>query len=189
MELILAQDLEAWRLIDRREVYSNPRIKVSVDTVKLPDGRVIDDYYQVRLTDFAAIFAETRDGRILVLRHYKHGAGRVCLALPGGHREAGEAWQACAERELLEETGHAAGSWRELGSFVQNDNRYCGEAHYFIARDCVPVAEISHGDLEEMQLILMSRKELMAAARRGEFASIGQIALVALATHPELGAV
>jgi ADP-ribose pyrophosphatase len=183
----MAQDLEPWRLIDRREDYSNSRITVSVDTLRLPDGRVIDDYYQVRLTDFAAIFAETKEGRILVLRQYKHGAGRVCLSLPGGHREDGEDWQACAERELLEETGHAGGSWRKLGHFVQNDTRYCGEARYYIARDCVPVAPVAHGDLEEMQLIHMSRAELMAAARRGEFASIGQIALVALATHPELG--
>ncbi len=185
----MPNDPETWRLIERREIHSNPRVKIFVETIQLPDGRIIDDYYRVRLTDFAAVFAQTVEGRILVLRQYKHGAGRVCLTLPGGHREADEDWRVCAERELLEETGYAAASWRDLGSFVQNDNRFCGEARYFLARGCVPAAPIAHGDLEDMQLLQMTREELIAAARRGEFASVAQIALVTLATHPDFGAV
>ena len=38
-------------------------------------------------------------------RHGSHGAGK--LALPGGHLELQESWDACARREVLEETGLA----------------------------------------------------------------------------------
>jgi len=61
----MARELQNWRLIARREVHSGPRITISVDTVELPDGTIVDDYYRLRLIDFAVIFARTREGRIL----------------------------------------------------------------------------------------------------------------------------
>src|SRR6266481_1271213 len=126
--------LKSWRRLARREVFSAPpRVSVTIDTVELPDGRIVDDYYRVRLEDAVSVFAQTQDGRILTLRQYKYGPERITLSFPGGHREDHETWQNCARRELLEETGYQAETWRDLGAYVHNDNRGCGLQRFFMA--------------------------------------------------------
>jgi 8-oxo-dGTP diphosphatase len=79
-----------------------------------------------------------RDGKLLLgKRKGSHGAGEY--AYPGGHLEHGESIQACAAREVLEETGMQIGEVRFLR--VMNSMRYAPR-HYV---DIAVVAE-THGD-------------------------------------------
>jgi ADP-ribose pyrophosphatase len=72
-----------WTVISSREVLdASPFLKVRVETIELPDGRRIPDYYQLEMPSFACIFAETIDGRVIVYRQYRHGTRRVGLVLP-----------------------------------------------------------------------------------------------------------
>lgn len=65
--------------------------------VQWPDGQ------HVRV-GVAVLVQCPETGRVLVGRRKgSHGAGTY--ALPGGHLEMGESWEACARREVLEETG------------------------------------------------------------------------------------
>jgi ADP-ribose pyrophosphatase len=53
-----------WTVISGRDVLdASPFLKVRVETIELPDGRRIPDYYQREMPSFACIFAETIDGR------------------------------------------------------------------------------------------------------------------------------
>jgi ADP-ribose pyrophosphatase len=183
--------LENWSVIESRTLLSAPPyLDVRAERVALPDGRVVEDYYQVDITPFVCVFAEagaeTGDNKILVIRQYKHGAKQVSLTFPGGHIDAGEAPLDAARRELLEETGFAAGRWLSLGGYVINANQGCGMAHLFVAKQCRKVSQPDSGDLEAMEIMLLSRAEIFAAARRGDFVLLNQIALFSLATHPEL---
>jgi ADP-ribose pyrophosphatase len=54
------------------------------------------------------------DGRILMVRQYRHAAGRFLWELCAGRREPGESWLKAAQRELREETGFRAGRLRKL---------------------------------------------------------------------------
>lgn len=177
-----------WTVLESREVYSKPPyLSVNVQRVRLPDGRVVDNFHRLVMPDYVLIWPETADGRVLTLRQYKHGVGEVSLTFPAGTMTAGEDPLACAKRELLEETGYAAGSWRSLGRYVTHGNSFGHAGHLFVATECRKVAEPHSGDLEEMELLSMSRGELMQAAKNGEFKLMSQIAVLALVTHPELG--
>jgi ADP-ribose pyrophosphatase len=174
-----------WTVLSETPLLSLPPfIDVSTQRVALPDGRVVDDYYQVRMPDFAVICPVLEDGRFLLQRSYRHGPRRICLNFPGGHLSPGEAAVAAARRELLEETGHAAPEWQDLGSFVTNANHRCQTAHFFKAVGCKPVAAPDSGDLEELEHVAMSYDEVVAAIRDGEFALTTQVAMFSLATHP-----
>lgn len=179
---------DVWKVLETRDVFAAPPwLKVQSQRVALPDGRLVDDYHRVILPDYAMMFCETEDGRVLVLRQYKHGVGAVSLTFPAGTFNAGEDAFDCARRELMEETGYVAGEWRALGRYVTHANAYGNAAHLFHATDCRKVAEANSGDLEEMELLLMTREEMFAAAAAGEFMLTSQIGMLALVTHPVLG--
>ena len=99
--------MKPWRTIERRVEFSGGPIReIAKETVLLPDGRIIPDFYTARMGDYALVYAVTVEGTVLMLRQYKHGVRRVCLTFPGGYVAPGEDPAVAAERELLEETGY-----------------------------------------------------------------------------------
>jgi len=172
-----------WTVVSEREVLSRPPfITVSAQTIDLPDGRRIDDYYQIQLGDFAIVYAETEDRRLLMLRSYRHGPRKVCFSFPGGGVGSEETPARAAERELLEETGFEADRWQPLGSFITNSNQRCQTAHFFRADGCRRVAKADSGDLEDSEVVLVTLTEARAILHRGDLASLSHVALLALAT-------
>lgn len=177
--------LQRWEVLNSCEVFvASPWIKVSVEQVRLPDGRVVDDYHQIVLGESAVIFAQTRDGRVIMERQYKHGIGKVTLVLPAGLIEDGENAMVAAQRELLEETGYTSDDWCPLGSFVAHGNYSCFKLHVFMARNAQRVAKPHSGDLEDMEIVLMKPEAILNAIREGEITLLGTVATIALATNP-----
>jgi ADP-ribose pyrophosphatase len=103
-----------WKLLTSERVLSNSWLTVSQNRYQLPDGAIVEDYYVIQRKDFALIVAQDQDG-ILLVRQFRPATGQFYLALPGGYLDAGETPEAAAERELREETGHAATDFRVIG--------------------------------------------------------------------------
>ena len=147
-----------WEVLGRRAVYSCPPwMTVELHTVRLPDGRIVEDYHRIVLPDYSVMYVETSDGRVVVERQYKHGVGHATLTLPAGLISPGEEPVVGARRELLEETGYEADGWESLGTFVQNSNYAGSRAHVFRARNARRVAEPDSGDLEHIEIVLMTQ--------------------------------
>lgn len=177
--------LQPWKTLKTKDlVVAPPWLTLSIEQVQLPNGRVVDDYYHLRLQDYAMIFAQIPDGRVVMLRQYKHGVGRVSLMLPGGGLAAGESPLAAAQRELLEETGYTAEHWQPLPGFVTSANYRGSQGYIFTAQNAQKVAEPNSGDLEDMEVVLMTPEAVITAVKTGEVVVLGALAAIALALNP-----
>ena len=74
-----------------------------------------------------------------------------------------------------------------MGTFVGNGNYGGGKAHMFLARQARLVAEPNSGDLEDMEIVLMSTAEIVEALRQGQVELLSTVAAIALATSPLFG--
>jgi ADP-ribose pyrophosphatase len=92
----------------------------------------------VERADSSAVVAVDDDDGVLLVRQLREAARRPLLELPAGTVEEGETPLACAQRELAEETGLAAASWRP-GPVVFASPGYSRERiHFFSASDLAP---------------------------------------------------
>jgi ADP-ribose pyrophosphatase len=107
------------RLLSSRAVYRGPVFWVSADDVLEPGGvRARRDV--VHHSGSVVILAVDDSGkapRLLLERQYRHAANGFLWELPAGRVDPGEKELAAAKRELLEETGYAASSWRRILKF------------------------------------------------------------------------
>ena len=99
----------------------------------------------------------------------------------GGYLDEGEQPLEAARRELLEETGYEAEEWRPLGRYAVDANRGCGVGHLFLAIGARKVAEPAADDLEEQELLTLTREQVETALAAGEFEVMSWAATMALA--------
>ncbi|MBN1580875.1 MAG: NUDIX hydrolase [Anaerolineae bacterium] len=176
--------MQPWKTRSRRTILDRGKfLVVEEHSVELPDGRVIDGWPWVISPDFVNVVAVTPQGELLCFRQTKYAVEGVSFSVVGGYIEEGENPLTAAQRELLEETGYQADEWTALGCYPVDGNRGAGKAHFFLARGARPVAEIDADDLEEQQLLLLSRFEVETALLSGEFKLLPWAAIVGLALH------
>jgi ADP-ribose pyrophosphatase len=178
----LSDSLQTWKTLSRRTILEHSKyLTVEEHVVELPDGRVIEHWPWIVTPNFINVVAITVEGEFLCFRQTKYGVDGTSLAVVGGYIDPGEDPLEAAKRELLEETGHEAAEWIDLGSYRVGASRGIALAHFYLARDARRVAAPNADDLEEQILLRLSHAEVKAALARGEFKVLPWAAVVALA--------
>lgn len=101
-----------------QEVYKGCLLHAFCDTVKLPDGSHAKREYLVH-PGAVMIVPLLHDAhgvlQVILERQYRYPMGRVMIEFPAGKLDPGESSLACAQRELIEETGYRANEWALAG--------------------------------------------------------------------------
>lgn len=174
--------MQPWKTRSREKVLDYGRfLVVEQHTIELPDGRTLSDWPWLVTPDYVNVAVVTTAGEFLCFRQTKYAVDGISLAAVGGYLDPGEEPLAAAQRELLEETGYESPDWLSLGQYAVDGNRGAGAAHLFLARQARRVAEVKADDLEEQQLLRLSRAEVEAALAAGEFKVLAWAAVMAMA--------
>lgn len=178
------KELRVWETVSRNTILEHGKfLTVENHVVKLPDGRIIPDWPWLIIPSAAIVLAVTADEQFLCFRQTKYAVAGTTLATVGGMLEPDEAPLEAAKRELLEEMGYASADWVSLGSHLLDPNRGIATMHLFLARNARKVAEPDSDDLEDQEMVFLSRKEIFQALRAGEFQVIAWSAVVAMALN------
>ena len=102
-------------LVSTRRIFDGKIINLRIDTVTLPNGKEAKREI-VEHPGAVAVVPLLPDGRIIMVRQYRHAVGKALLEIPAGKLDRGEIPEQCAARELEEETGYACNQLRSLTS-------------------------------------------------------------------------
>jgi len=174
--------MQPWKTLSKQTLLNHSKyLTVENHAVELPNGQIISDWPWIITPDYINVVAITEGGKFLCFRQTKYAVDGTTLAPVGGYLEPGEDSLIAAQRELLEETGYQAPDWMRLGGYVVDGNRGAGTGYLFLARNAHKVAPPNADDLEEQQLLHLSRAEVETALAAGEFKVLAWATVVALA--------
>jgi ADP-ribose pyrophosphatase len=97
--------------ISSRSVYCGDLLHVKEDRVALPDGREATREYILH-PGAVAVIPLLDNGEVVLERQFRYPLHRELYEIPAGKLDPGETPLLCGQRELLEETGYVARSWR-----------------------------------------------------------------------------
>jgi rSAM/selenodomain-associated transferase 1 len=163
-------------LVSSELVSASPWRAVLHDRLRGPSGETDYGYLAVPRAVFVA--AVTTGGELLLVRQYRHPVRDWTLEVPAGSVAEGEAPLEAAQRELREETGGSAASWRHLGTFFSSSAHISLRSDAFLALE-VELTEPAPEEGEAIDVVRIPLEDAIARARAGGFAE-GQTALTIL---------
>ena len=120
------------RVHEVREIHRGKVFRLDQERVTLPNG-FTTTLEVIRHPGASAMVGILEDGRVTLIRQYRHAVGRVIWEIPAGTLSPGEDPEECARRELREETGYEGERFDKLGEMVPVPGYSDETIHIFLA--------------------------------------------------------
>lgn len=161
-------------VLSRRPIYDGRIVKLSVQRVLLPNGAQTD-LEVIEHPGASTILPFLDPEQVLLIRQHRHCAGGDILEVPAGTLQPGETPEACARREIEEETGYRAGRLEPLGWIWTTPGFTSEKIFLFVAHDLAPGRPSTDAD-EVIAVEHMSFRDALERAVRGEITDAKTIA-------------
>jgi ADP-ribose pyrophosphatase len=127
--------------ISSRRVYTGRVVSLDVDTVRFPNGTE-GELEMIRHSGASAVVpvleVPNEETKVILIRQYRYAAEGYVFEIPAGRLEEGEAPEACARRELKEETGYTAETVTPLTTIFTTPGFTDERIHLFLASGLRP---------------------------------------------------
>lgn len=169
-----------------RTVHDSGFSQLRIDTVRTPDGEIIEREVIGHL-DAVAVVPVDRDGTVVLVRQYRHAVGQRLLEIPAGLLDVdAEAPAAAAHRELAEEVGLAAGRLEYLTRFHNSAGWSDERTTIYLGQDlsdAVADGFVAEHEEADMEIVRMPLDELVAMASAGDLSDAKTVVGVLLAAR------
>lgn len=171
--------------LSTRRVYEGAVINLRVDRVRMSTGHETGREV-VEHSGAVTVVAVDGEGRVLLVRQHRYAAGRSLLELPAGTLDRDETPDACAARELEEETGFRPGRIERLGGFFVSPG-YCTEyIQVYLATNLQP-GRAGGDDDEDIRALSLPLTEVLRLVEAGELEDAKSLAALFLYLRRERG--
>lgn len=180
--------LEKWELLEEYDISPSSWFPLFRHKVKLPNGRIVDDYYLSKVGDVSMIVPITIKKEIVFVRQYKHGAGEVIIELPAGRIKTGHKPGDVAVNELVEETGYHTDRLVHLGTILGEPSKDSFRVYGYLAKDLEIRYPQKFDDNEDIEVISVPVQKIDEMIKSGKIRASDTIAFIKLAQlkAPEL---
>ncbi|HEX7844763.1 MAG TPA: NUDIX hydrolase [Chitinophagaceae bacterium] len=162
-----------WTTLSSEYLFNDLWFKVRRDKCETPQGKIIEPYYVYEFPTWVTALPVTEDGKVIMVRQYRHALGEVCLETPGGCMDdTDKNFEDAIARELLEETGYSFSSYEYLGKVSPNPSTNNNLMHMFLATGGKKVAdqhldaneeiEVEYYTIDELKQLLKENRIIQA---------------------------
>ena len=171
--------MRAFQLLRSESLMAGRAFKIRRDFLRTPDGRETN-LEIVEHVGSVVMVPVDETGNVLFVRQYRHAAGMDLLELPAGTRDEGEPFEACAAREMREETGMAARRLKKIGEFFLAPGYSTEYMAVFLAEDLHP--DPLPGDADEfLEVERIPLQDALRMAERGQVPDAKSLAALLMA--------
>jgi len=143
-------EIEKWEKLSSTYLVKEKWATLRVDTCKLSNGTIKDDYYVLEYPNWVNAVALTKENKIIMVRQYRHGADIISLEIPGGViDDEDESPEIAVKREMLEETGYSFESAELIATLYPNPATSINKTFTYLLKGGVKVQE-QHLDEHEI---------------------------------------
>jgi ADP-ribose pyrophosphatase len=159
------------KTVSSKTVFEGKVFWVTRDKVKEPGGvkATRDVIRHNGSVVVLAVDTETNpaDPGILLIKQYRHAAGKMLLELPAGRIEKGEKVIPAGKRELIEETGYRAKKWSVHTKYFASPG-FLSETMTILLAEGLKLGEATPEEDEKIEIHMTPLSEVMAMIRAGK---------------------
>ena len=184
--------MEKWEIQKRKTDYQNSLFNIRKLECLYNKNNVQHDFFVIDTFNWINVIALTPDGKFILVKQHRLGTDEISIETPGGVIDEGESPEACAVRELREETGYTGKSVHLLKSLWVNPAIMSNRINFFLIEDCELSALQELDEAEDIDVITVTADELSGMIRNGEFnhsIAVTGLGLYFLSSHNRFGRV
>ena len=168
--------------LKRKQIYKGKIVDLGLETVKIFEDQPAATFEIVRHPGGAAVVAISEEGKVCLLRQYRHAVGQWLWELPAGKIDDCEPPEQTITRELQEEAGILAGQWRKLGEMVSSPGILDEVLHLYLAQE-LSQTHTEHEVHEYIEIHWIQFDKAIAMALEGDITDAKSIITLLRAQH------